>query len=661
MKILVYLGHPAHFHNYKISIKEWQSNGNEVFILIKKKDVLEELLLSEEFRFWNILSEGRSDTKMGIFLGTLKRTLALFTFCVKHKPDILTGTSVENSFVGAILRIPVVNINEDDAAVVPLYAKLSYPLANVILNPNVCNSGKWNKKAIKYNSLHELAYLHPDHFSPNRSIVDKYFDSNKNYFLIRFAKLTAHHDIGKTGISNDIAQQIIDILQPLGEVYITSERQLEKQFEPFRINIAPKDIHHIMAFTKLFIGDSQTMAAEAGVLGIPFIRFNDFVGQIGYLNELELSYKLGVGIKTSEIEKIYSTIQKLAKQSDIYEENRIRQMKLLNDKFNFQKFLSWFISTYPVSYKVIKKNSNYLSFFENKLYEKKVFDFKLNSEDSNLSVINAAISNNDFTLNQYRLLLQSSKVMGYKFFTFEEWCSGKAEGKYIIMRHDVDLMAERSLDTAIVENELGIKSTYYFRVVPQSNQPNIIKEIVRLGHEVGYHYEDLSITKGDIDKAIVLFKENLEYFRQFYPVKTISMHGSPSSKWDNRDVWKKYHYVDFGVIGEPYFDLLAPNLKLERRVVYFTDTGRMWNGDKYNVRDKPKQISQRDDLNQIHTTSDLINWLDGAKREKIIMITTHPQRWTNSLLGWTKELIAQSIKNRIKGNFYVKDTDDMSL
>jgi predicted glycosyltransferase len=33
----------------------------------------------------------------------------------------------------------------------------------------------------------------------------------------------------------------------------------------------------------LYIGDSQTMAAEAAVLGIPSIRFNSFVGKLVYL------------------------------------------------------------------------------------------------------------------------------------------------------------------------------------------------------------------------------------------------------------------------------------------------------------------------------------------------------------------------------------------
>ena len=56
-KILVYLGHPAHFHLYKNAILNWQKSGNKVFILIKKKDVLENLLQDAGFEYLNILKE----------------------------------------------------------------------------------------------------------------------------------------------------------------------------------------------------------------------------------------------------------------------------------------------------------------------------------------------------------------------------------------------------------------------------------------------------------------------------------------------------------------------------------------------------------------------------------------------------------------------------
>jgi predicted glycosyltransferase len=358
-KILVYLGHPAHFHLYKNAIINWQVEGHEVMILIKKKDVLENLLQNAGFEYINILKEGRKDSKIGIMLGMLKRTIRLLSYCRKHKPDILTGTSVENSFVGKLLGIPVINANEDDAAVVPLYAKLSYPTADAILNPRVCNSGKWDAKATKYESYQELAYLHPNHFTPDKQVVEKYFSAEKPYFIIRFAKLNAHHDTGIQGINTEIAQRIIDILKPQGDIYITSERALEPQFEQYRIQINPLDMHHVMAFAQIYIGDSQTMAAEAGVLGIPFVRFNDFVGRIGYLEELENHYHLGFGIKTNEVEKLYETVENLVSlpnRGRIFQEKR---EKMLSEKIDYAQFLTWFVEDFPQSKQQMKENPDY--------------------------------------------------------------------------------------------------------------------------------------------------------------------------------------------------------------------------------------------------------------------------------------------------------------
>ena len=148
----------------------------------------------------------------------------------------------------------------------------------------------------------------------------------------------------------------------------------------------------------------------------------------------------------------------------------------------------------------------------------------------------------DFTLTVYRQLLLALQASNYAFYTFEDWCDGRAKDRCVILRHDVDLKAGHSLATARIEAALGIRASYYFRIVPQSNQPNLIRAIADLGHEIGYHYEDLSLFKGDVDQAIVHFQQQLDYFRTFYPVRTICMHGSPTSRYDNRDIWKKYDF-----------------------------------------------------------------------------------------------------------------------
>ncbi len=359
MKLLFYLGHPAHFHLFKNVIVELKQKEHSVNVLIKTKDILENLLIATGFDFRNILPKGRKNSKTGIAVGLVKRFLKMFFICLWNRPDILIGTSVEISYVGKILGIPSINVNEDDAEAVPFYSKLGYPFASVILTPQPCNNGKWENKAIKYAGYHELGYLHPNHFVPDKTIVERYFSTLKPYFLIRFARLTAHHDEGIHGIEVGSAQKIVKLLSPHGKIYITSERELEPQFEKYRIEINPIDMHHVISFATLYIGDSQTMAAEAGVLGTPFIRFNGFVGRIGYLDELENKYKLGYGIKPSEQDKLYSKIRELLAMPNLDAVFQKRRKKMLAEKIDVCAFMVWFFENYPESAGIMKENPDY--------------------------------------------------------------------------------------------------------------------------------------------------------------------------------------------------------------------------------------------------------------------------------------------------------------
>ena len=253
----------------------------------------------------------------------------------------------------------------------------------------------------------------------------------------------------------------------------------------------------------------------------------------------------------------------------------------------------------------------------------------------------------DFTLRKYRQLLQSLQLQGYQFVTFEQYCASKTEEvdtRWVVLRHDVDLLPQNSLATAQIEHDLGIPASYYFRVVPESNQPEYIRQIAALGHEIGYHYEDMAICHGKAADAYAHFQKQLAYFRQFYPVRTICMHGAPTSKWDGKDLWKHYDYRALGIIGEPYFDVDFS------QVFYLTDTGRCWDGYKVSVRDKiPIYQDQWVEQGLVyHTTDDVIRAADQALLPARIMITTHPQRWTNNILAWCKELLMQSLKNIVK-------------
>ena len=375
MNVLIQLSHPAHFHLYKIVAKNLMEEGNKVLFVIKSKDILETLLQNAGLPYVNINQHAHRGSKFGILWDMFVREWRIIKLCRKHKIDLLTGSTPDVAHAGWWLHKWRVNTGEDDLAVVPAFAKIASPFIQSFVAPDPCDAGPVENRTAHYPGYHEMAYLHPNHFTPDPKIVEAYgINTSKPYFILRFASLNAHHDNGIKGINTEVAQRLIDILSPHGRIYITSERPLEPQFEQYRIKINPLDMHHVMAFASLYIGDSQTMAAEAGVLGVPFVRFNDFVGRIGYLRELEDKYELGYGIhatplaadspirradglaQPSGVEALYERVEQLVAMPA--EERKAtfqsRREKMLSDKIDCAKFLTWFIENHPQSVDAVR-------------------------------------------------------------------------------------------------------------------------------------------------------------------------------------------------------------------------------------------------------------------------------------------------------------------
>jgi hypothetical protein len=291
----------------------------------------------------------------------------------------------------------------------------------------------------------------------------------------------------------------------------------------------------------------------------------------------------------------------------------------------------------------------------------------------------------DFTIKRYLQLINSLKKADYSFQTVSQFIRA-SHPKPALLRHDIDRLPLNSLHFVRIQAEMGITGTYYFRVVPESFDEKIIKEIYLMGHEVGYHYEDFVFArqkaKGkrqkegkseDYEKylaglAIESFKENLAKLRRIVPVKTICMHGSPMSSWDSKLLWKYYDYHDFGIVWEPYFDINFNDM------LYLTDTGRRWDGGEVSIRDKGlgikdmglvedyykewkvkpvtgslmKMSQESVDFQnkfKFRSTQDIIRSQEKGELPDRMMITFHPQRWMDSSRSWVKELIWQNVKN----------------
>jgi hypothetical protein len=242
----------------------------------------------------------------------------------------------------------------------------------------------------------------------------------------------------------------------------------------------------------------------------------------------------------------------------------------------------------------------------------------------------------DFTFAAYDRLLDRIGSMGRPAFRFDRWlAAGRPSG--CILRHDVDRTPANALRVAAREHARGVHATYYFRTHRPSFNPTIIKAVADLGHEIGYHYENLADCRGDLAAARSDFERQLERMRALVPVTTICMHGRPLAQWDNRDLWPDREYRTLGIVGDAYLDVDF------NAVDYFSDTGRTWHPLRNKRRDRVARPPAFDGT----STADLIAHLN-RRPPSHLMIVMHPERWAASLPGWCWHLAVDTAVNLLK-------------
>jgi hypothetical protein len=243
--------------------------------------------------------------------------------------------------------------------------------------------------------------------------------------------------------------------------------------------------------------------------------------------------------------------------------------------------------------------------------------------------------NLDFTLVKYEKLCEALLECGYRILRFDAYLQLKSRpGRFVILKHDIDLSPVSAFCMARLENKMHIASSYYFRF-PRTFSTEVIKRVCDLGHEIGYHYEALAAAKGDYAKACVLFERAVRNFKEIVPITTASAHGSLLSKWDNRKFLCKIDPRIFGIIGDTYLSLGNSD------ILYLTDTGRGWNKALANMRDNFGDYYSR----TFSSTDALIAAIHNGELSEKLMVNIHPPRWNNNTLLWLRELIWQNTKN----------------
>ena len=356
MNIIFDINHPAHVHLYRNVYKMLVEKGHEVLVVVKEIPSAMKLLDLYGIPYVSI---GKKDDALGKKgLDQLAFDKRLLKIVRKHQIDLGVGSSINIPHVSKLSRIKSIILDDDDDEVEPLFVKFGHPFADVILSP--IDTPRRSKKTVYVNAYHELAYLHPNRFKPDPSVLkDAGVEEEEAYFILRFNAFKAHHDVGVVGLTIENKRRLVDYLCSKGKVFITTERDIDDEFKPYQLKVSPEKAHSLIYYATMLVGDSQTMTSEAAVLGTPAIRCNTFVGRIHYLEEEEHKYGLTYGFRPDHSEEMFQKIEELLSMPDLKVEWQRRRQKMLSEKIDYASFLTWFIENYPDSQKLMKDDPNY--------------------------------------------------------------------------------------------------------------------------------------------------------------------------------------------------------------------------------------------------------------------------------------------------------------
>jgi len=247
----------------------------------------------------------------------------------------------------------------------------------------------------------------------------------------------------------------------------------------------------------------------------------------------------------------------------------------------------------------------------------------------------------DFTLHRYGQYLAALKDKFGRTHRFDELLRMELPLHFCAIRHDIDRKPHSALAMAKLEHTRGLVASYYFRV-PNTFNEKVIRAIEALGHEVGYHYENLSETDGDVDKALLDFAEKSEQLRGVATVTTCCMHGRPLKPYDNRDLWRdperhKLLTERFGMLGELYLDIDYSD------IAYITDTGRNWTTGKANRRDHVNSTVPA----SFGSGEELLAYFKERPHPRLVF-QVHPERWTDTWIGHTAQWALDTATNMAK-------------
>lgn len=339
MRLLFDVNHPVQVHLLRPVIAHFAAAGHEWRAVARDKDVTLRLLAHYGIPAGVPAAPGRGVA--GLLRELLQREWRVLRLARAFRPDLIVGTSVHAARVARLTGALSVVINDDDAAANPVFARLAYPLASAIVTPDCLRREDYGARHHRYAANQQLFYLHPARFSPDEHVRDVLaVGPHEAYALVRLSALDAHHDRGVGGLQENLVLDLARRLAGRVRLFVSSEKPLPACLEPLRLALPPERLHDALAFAQFCVGDSQSVTAEAAVLGTPAFRLNDFVGRISYLAELERR-ELAFGYKPGQEAQLVQAILALLEQPERRAVFAARRARLLAETIDP---LPWFIA-----------------------------------------------------------------------------------------------------------------------------------------------------------------------------------------------------------------------------------------------------------------------------------------------------------------------------
>jgi predicted glycosyltransferase len=269
MRVLVDIVHPADVLFFLRPIRMLLARNDDVIILSRDKDVTTHLL--DLFGLTH-----RPASKAGFGLIALATELACREFTLwrmirRSRPHVMIGFGgVAIAHVGKLTGVPSIAFYDSENAA--LQTRITWPFVTRLYVPDSYGGPVPTSRTVRIRGTKDLSYLHPTTFAPSRDIAIRCnLDPDRNNFLIRIVSWRASHDVGKSGWTQETLIRLVGQLERLGRVHISSERRLPDVLNRFAFTGLPHEIHHLMAYCRLFVGESVTMACESATLGVPSI------------------------------------------------------------------------------------------------------------------------------------------------------------------------------------------------------------------------------------------------------------------------------------------------------------------------------------------------------------------------------------------------------